>query len=589
MKQAVHSPSLENTAPPNEKLMASFSLDNCLARFYLSTKSLSFIIGILYVVFIGFFKIGSNLQATLFHLTIFSLIFLMGRSRNLPFEKYHKLLMGLGAFLSVFLSVTTNSLMLDVTSKVVWVITLILSIYIFEGRSQDSLSELVGSSLRYSKYYILNILSLTSLSSYMRFKAKNINFTLRMSVASGLLLSIPVMLIFHVLFLGINQEYVKFTSDIFYWIQKIISFIFEIDIFRILLQGLVQGYLFFVFLTLSRSHDQDEEFENQWKLVTFKIIIFGVASLFFIFSSFQAKLLFQDIAKLTFTVISQYVQKGFLELIVVSFLGYCLIQFILRRIAICDEQSRSIKQILTVFSLQLVAVSVFMAHKLYVLQSTFGLKDQRILATGLTLIILLTFISTIFQIYQKITAKVIFRSQVLSFSIFILCLNIFPTDMLVSQLGAPKYFVDQSLQKDFAYIVGNSYDNLGFWESHMGEAMTTKIAKPDRNYYWGYFSSAGVDSFGSNYLPICVAYTEDITDYPPYGPPVDKIILKRQSSYLEYKLQRLSSKYQALEKGGAPLTDITQFNFREWQAYQLIKENSELVAKYIEYAKSVCK
>ncbi len=542
-----------------------------------NVRNLSLLLGLVYVGVIGFDSWTISLQTTLFHTAFFVLLWSLSLSRRVRLSLYHKCLFFLGIGLSMYLSITSNSLVAQISYFVVWLLTSLTAFLAFESTTPDTPISYLKSFGQYGKYVVVQGFSLKFLREFFSLPL-NWWQHLRLKriprdTAYGLLIAIPLLVIFHLLFIKINADYAQFMLFInkaIVWIYHAIKYIFNIEVIVKLIRALVMAYIFNTFLQVERTKQVDEEMIAHWPAVIFKIVLASVSALFLVFSVFQSKLLLLDVFHLGFQEISQYVQHGFMELLGVTLVGYLLSVFVLHHTQMNETGQRvSTRALLAFFCAELAIVTVFMFHKLYALQAVFGLKDQRILATGAILLIFLTFIWLFLRIIGKLSAPQIFRRQIMCLAGLMFLLNVINVDAFVSRYHSIRYGVEGGQQKDYSYLLGNSYDNVPEWIALMDEAQEVGIAAPSESYYWGSYRASRVDFFGQKYNPIC----ESAIDAPV--------------SYLQEHYEGLQRKYSGFGRK-TPLTTLTTINFHEYQAYQFLRENETKTNAFVTYAKSRC-
>lgn len=556
---------------------------------FIQTKLRNFclVLGLAYVTLIGFGKVGVNFQATLFHFSFFLAIWFLSKSRNIKLSLYHHAVFILGLILSTFFSITTNGLVVCITYLATWLLTSILLFLLFEKQIPDGPIQYIQSFFRYCKYIIVNGLSTSQIKQFCMIKKDGIHVDFKKDVFYGLLISLPLLVVFHFLFVRINADYAVFMSNILEWVWRVIRYILDIELLWIILKSIIQGYIFYILLSVEHTKENDKMIGKDWPHVIFKMVLVSVVALFLIFSSFQSKLLLLDVFHLAFKEVSQYVQKGFIELLLVSFAGYSLSIFILQRLSKeSSKEQMHVRWLLTVFCIELVTITVFIFHKLYALQAVFGFKDQRILASSAILLVLITFIFLLFRILGKISAIQIFRWQIIFLAGFVFLLNLLNVDLFTSKHNSIRYNLGDVQHKDYSYLLGNSYDNISEWPQLMKEAQEVGIPKPDETYYWGHFSSSRKDFYGSIYSPICEKRTINNDSYSQSSN--DGTQKYTYYSYLEDRYQKLNTKYGSFNLK-TPLTKLTTVNIREYQAYLFIQENRSLIDAFIEFAKNRCK
>ncbi len=538
-------------------------------------RNLCLLLGLLDVTLIGFGAVGVNFQASLFYVMFLAALWLLLWFRRIRLGVYGYGLWFLGLGLAIFFSVTTNILVVGVTYVVVTFLTTMLMLLLFENHLPQGPIQYVQGLYRYGEYIVSDGLSWQYLKEFFAVKKEGFRWKIKPDIVYGLLVAAPIVIVFHFLFSRVNVDYALFVSHALESIWKVIKFILDIDLLWILLQGLIEAYVLYVLFMVRHTKENDQAIAEQLPLVIVKVVLAAVVGLFLLFSSFQTKLLFLDVFKLAFKEVSQYVQKGFLELLAVSVGGYGLAILALSHLPKEPTKEQThIRYLLAIFCVELVVIAVFIFHKLYALQAVFGFKDQRILASTAILLILVTFIFLLLRVVKRMSAGQIFRRQVLLLLGLVLLLNIANVDLVVSKYNTIRYDVGDKQYKDYSYLLGNSYDNVSEWQRLMQEAAEVGVPQPDKDYYWGHFSPSRKDFYGGVYSPI---YERQ------------EVVGKGEvcHSYLKDRYQQLTSKYDSFNLK-MPLKKMTNINWHEYQAYVFVKSNREMIAEFIEFAKGRC-
>jgi hypothetical protein len=444
---------------------------------------------------------------------------------------------------------------------------LLLNIYL-EEHTHFSAWTYVVSLGNYTKDILKNIFrpqtfkTFFSISKFPRFTP---NFS--KSKLAGVFVSVPILIIFHLLFSQINHEYSVFIADALKFIWEAIKYIINIEIIWIILKAIINAYIFFVVLSVARklSFTQGEKDNQMGEL--FSTVLSLAAVLFAVFSFFQTKLIFVNFSNLPFKDVSLYAQKGFWELVFISIFGYILFLITL-------SQSGKVKKtlyLLTVFATELILICIYSYHKLLILQSHFGLKDQRILATVAVTLIFVTFIFSLGRVWGRVTVRTIFAMQAVGLTLATLILNIVNVDMLVTQVNPIGFYINNVKQKDYSYLLGNSFDNYSSWPQLMDEVRSQGIVMPQEEYYWGWYSSV---------CSTVSLQSERIKRYLPYS--------QYPKPYLADRYDFLESKYDNLTNQ-KKLQQIASFNWNEYQSYKLLKNDREKFSQFEIYLTSECK
>jgi hypothetical protein len=367
-------------------------------------------------------------------------------------------------------------------------------------------------------------------------------------VSLGVLGSLVPLLVFHILFATVNQSY----KDN---IHAIVRFILDLDAFLWIGEIAIQSLVIHALLTVQLPLDRFS-FAERERDVAVTISLLPIVLLFGIFSLFQTSAVAHAMSIQTFQELSLYVQRGFWELLVVGCLGYQFWLLVHRRGKDLST-AFSVQQILSCFAGLLLLISLFTAHKVGLLQASFGFKDQRVYASLATALLGMGFILSLLHLRGRISTQAILRSSVTSFLLGSACLGVVNIDYVASLYNPVRFYVDEAPRRDLSYLLGNSFDNISAWEDLMQEGISVGIPTP-RDYYWG------------RYLPLCRTSRSS-------GAP---------TMYLLERHRALIQKYSA------PIDSFRQigrFHPREYAAYRWLLSHDELRQKFNLAVEESCK
>jgi len=275
--------------------------------------------------------------------------------------------------------------------------------------------------------------------------------------------------------------------------------------------------------------------------------------LFLVFSIFQTPLVFSSVASMTFADLSVYTQRGFWQLVFVALLGYGVWLWVRKR-GMDVSGLFSVRNLLLVFTAELLLVSMFTVHKVVVQQWIFGLKDSRVIATLGVLLACATFILCIPVLYEKIQEGVLFRMQVFLLLAFAALVSVINLERVMTVVYPINYVVEGKRYDDYSYLLTNSYDNYSEWGDILLEGLGEGVAVPP-NYYWG------------RYHPLCEER---------YG---------FKQNYLRKHFDRLLVRYK---RNFRSLKDHLRVNFREEGVFRWLEANETLVGDFYELIENNC-
>ncbi len=528
---------------------------------------LSLLLGAYYTGVIGFGAIGFGLGATLGNILFLGSILFLFRQENQTFTPMHYALAAIGSALSLFALLTTNPLLMVLNHAVV---TCIFSLFLLTLYLGDMPTTATSYTLNLLRYTFLGFIEVAfgslglKMFTFLRIPGVKLPKVPK-DIGTGMLVSIPILIVFHLLFTQINAEYARFVAQFFAELWRIIRLIIDIEFIWFLLKTWISSYVIYTVLSMKAPATDAAKKKVDSQLRMFLVILGLTMALFALFSVFQSKLLVVDMAKLAFKTLSEYTQQGFWELVGVAVLGYSLCLWVIGKIQKDAAEARSLRQLLTLFSAELILITVFSYHKLFWLQYLFGLKDQRIMATCGVFLITLTCGLFIGRIWKKLSSSQIFFTQLFGLLLITLFLNGLNMDAFLTRTYPISYYVKGVKYKDYSYLLGNSYDNYGQWIGLMHEATKAALPQPE-SYYWGW------------YQPLCNA----VRNYD-FQMRQDRV---SSSTYLSHRFGALE-RYGKLH-WGMPLTELARVNWREYQAYLLVKSNKKTVDDFLTFAKARC-
>ncbi len=367
-------------------------------------------------------------------------------------------------------------------------------------------------------------------------------------VLRGVALAIFPLIIFHLLFSRVNEDYAAFMS-------VVIKEIFDPETWRIFIQSLLSGAFFYTFFTSRTSAERVTALLQIERRRALAVMLVPVLVLFGLFALFQLNALIAASGLTVFKALSLYVQRGFWELISAASLGGALWLYV--RYGGTDLSTKtSLRALLGVFLLTLLACVVFTLHKLGLLQALYGLKDQRIFATAAALLIGGALVLGGFVLRERLSYERAWRVGTFAYLITVVALGYLNIDLLVTRLHPIHFYVKGESVKDYSYLLGNSVDNLSAWEELMLEGMQRGIPVAE-GYYWG------------NYEPLCRRERET---------GVARVYLRRQHA-------RLMAAYSASTDH---LRDYGRFNLREYAAYHWLLSHAELTKRFFAFVEANC-
>lgn len=514
-------------------------------------KILSFILGLVYYNIVGFPNIPVFAQEAVFNLLFLFITIYLLTNKGIKLIKGEYLLLAFGVLISIYFAITTNPLLVIVNYVS---LTFLASLFLIALHTNNNLpktgTEYLKGLYSYLRKSIISAISISTFISLISFKTSVFKTQkVNRGYLKGIIVALPLLAAFHILFSQINTDYKLFMDDILSYLWEIIKYIFNIDIIWTIGKILLLSHIFYSLLSSQKGIQEDVSLKENSPKEVLKTVLGLVILLFLIFSAFQSKLIFLDFSKLAFIELSIYTQQGFWQLILVSVLGYFLVLAAIKQM----HNAISVRNLVQVFLCELVLICIFTYHKLFQLQIHFGFKDQRLLATAATTLIFTTFVLLLFRCWQKISSSQIFQFQMYAFIATVAFLNILNIDLFVTKVNPISYYVGDTKYKDYSYMLTNSYDNYTEWTNLMEEVKTVGFHNPE-NYYWGRYHS--LCSFSVNSLS-----NKNQLNTEKYGKFPTKNILSNQ----------------------------LKFNLREYNASKLLVENEADFKTFYKFIETECK
>lgn len=534
------------------------SIESIPHSLYGYRRGFAFFIATLYVLLVGFGTCPHGLEVTVLLMLLLGSLMLLQNERERP-NHVDLLLFGLGMLSSLSFAIYTNHLVLALNRFALFFVCTYFLVGLAECcRPPASASQYIIGLLRYLGALVLTLLSPSIIASFVRREGREHDAHVPVSHVRALILSVPILIFFHFLFSIINNDYATFMADIVRYLWDFLVYLFEDLIYRLLEIALCAYVLYGMYSVLLTPRPQSIE-EASFR-DSIQIVIGLTVLLFLIFAFFQSKLLFIQADLLPFKELSLYTQKGFWELLIVACSGYILLLYSTAERPTIGPEERWWRALLHIFVAELLLITVFTYHKLYLLQLYFGLKDQRIFAVCGVLLIALTFILAPLRIIGRMSSERIFMLQIYAFSAVTVILTCINVDLTVTRLSPIRYYADGRAYKDLSYLLGNSFDNSSEWLALMDEGERVDIPQAE-NYYWG------------DYEPICRKNSET----------------RNSDTYLRSRYAKLIDAYKLAAPGtSAGIKGALRFNFHEAAAYRVVRENETRIGKFLDFAASRC-
>jgi hypothetical protein len=551
--------------PPKVTFPLTTYLDN-------PTKAAGFFFGFIYALVVSWQSIPSGAQVTILSLVGAGLVVGLSAHRRIKRSTIWWLLLSSYLILGGYALLTTNPFLDIINRLTVLSLTVGWLLYLSFGQLPQTTYE----ALHQLHVFAQGILAHAASGQFWRqiFHLPIRSFKVSGSLSSprllGMVISLPLLAVFHFLFTQINSEYAWFVSEIFRYLWRVLVFIWELDLVELLLKTAGGGVLFTLLLSPRLDLKKPVLSPTEYRLfVILEQVLAACAGIFGLFSYFQSKMVLADFQHFSFKELSTYVIHGFWEMLVAALIGYLVSLLVLHYLKqsapdLSSMLPKRVKWWLTLFTSELLLVTGFTFHKLFTHQVWFGFKDQRLLATGAVIIVFLTFALLLLRIWRNLSDERVFAIQAAVFLSIIIFFNVLNIDLFITHNNPTSYFVEDQKYKDYSYLLGNSFDNYSTWHELATEALSINPPKPEGYYYGWYPGLCQTDIFGGPYESYRTTRAFNAV---------------RPRSYLQNKLQYLENTYGNLSN--KPLAEVTKFKWREYQAYLEVRRNPETLQKLI--------
>jgi len=256
-----------------------------------------------------------GLQATVLTLLVLGSLFLSQRADKKLSVSDYPLYIG-AVILGISFAVTTNALTLSVAFLSVFTAILLLHIKLASGIRPTTGAQFMWESIHLAGTSFGQLISRNNFFN-IRSCHRITKVEIRGKYIKALLLAIPLLLLFHLLFASVNSEYSSFADAILSAIGEIIRFFLNIEFLWDLFRIFAYAYLTYALLILRFEPLTGRV--GDWGLKESVHMVLGaLVILFLIFSAFQSKLLFISPGSMPFKALSLYTQNGFWELLIAA-------------------------------------------------------------------------------------------------------------------------------------------------------------------------------------------------------------------------------------------------------------------------------
>lgn len=375
-------------------------------------------------------------------------------------------------------------------------------------------------------------------------------------ILRGVLITVPIFLVLAVLLYNADPVFAKIWNDLLFNLGErlIVSIIIFITLFTLGITKFIQrvGVNNIINVQGERAYE-------------FLVILISLVSLFGLFIAIQIRYLFSRLGELelhqlgiTSLTYSEYVRKGFFELLIASFIASLVLIYILKLLHYLKDSRKHFVQLFSfLLTLEIGLLLLSAAQRLNLYADAHGLTRARIF--GLIFLIWLASILVILaiRIFKEYKRGVIFVLSLITVVLALLSINFINIDGVI----ATRYKPTVNDEIDYFYITGISEDAKDGWREALleQEALVERLRNdPDisdddlRKLYWAKVTVSKI-AFHKSFLENKYGSEEIFQKNYPEN-------LRQSPEYIKFLEDR---NWQSL-------------NLSEFLAYQDILENKDL-------------
>lgn len=413
----------------------------------MSTAVISLLLGCFYTCSIGFLTISIGIASNIFAAALLLVLGWELKRRQVSCGRSGQAAVAMALVISLSPAINTNRLVLTLAAAALCVVVTWLAVGLLR---RDRLPVTAGE-------YFAGLLRLPGLmlNQIWRLVRRNLWGWLRRQgeLGLGLVFSLPVVVVLHVVFASLNAEYASAT----YWVLETVL---NPSFWELAAQCLCQSMLVYALLTAQLSDQDRQKYLSAAddKLLTspphgraWSIGVFPIMVVISVFALFQGKLIASGLAELSFKEISLYAQHGFRRLLLVVGLGYMIWVFVQRRGAELNPRW-TVRRILLLLLGEILLIAAFAGHKIVYLQYLYGLKDSRILATAAVVLIVFFLALCCVRTLGCGRQQWLFTAPLLGFLAVVSGVTVINLEGAVTRWHPISYYSAGQHRKDYAYL-----------------------------------------------------------------------------------------------------------------------------------------
>lgn len=279
-------------------------------------------------------------------------------------------------------------------------------------------------------------------------------------IVKGVLMALPVLFVFLLLFSSADIIFQKYISDLINLDNKL-EFIFR-SIFILLVTLVFMGAYTYIFRERKDQVATQRNCEVQIVgYIESSILLVSVNILFAIFIFFQFTYLFGGESNLSAKGITyaEYAHRGFFELIVVAIISLLLLlsieKFLIKQ---KTEHGLEFKILSTILVIQVIIIMVSSYTRLSLYENAYGFTTLRLYSHALNILLAAIFCLYLYKIYQNQQDNTFYFYVFISIILFLAFMNFLNPDLFITQRNIDHYNTIGEL--DIDYLNSLSEDSI---------------------------------------------------------------------------------------------------------------------------------
>jgi len=284
-------------------------------------------------------------------------------------------------------------------------------------------------------------------------------------VIAGILISLPILLIFTLLFYSADLKFQEIVGNLFS-INFFNDFI-KIFIWFLGVAWLGFGTIFYIFCKKNNYNPTKEiiDFSKPRLFIESTTVLILLETLFAIFNIIQIRYLFggeSNISSSEFTY-SEYARKGFFELIFASILALGIIMIIMRmKKSASGLKDKIIRLIAVIGVLELIPMAISSFYRLYLYEQAYGYTRLRVYSHLFVIFLLLIMLLFIIKYSLNLKNRLFYYFSFLITVFSLVLAGFLNVDEFITKANYQKYLDEDEGNFDVQYVSSLSYDNIPY-------------------------------------------------------------------------------------------------------------------------------